>query len=117
MKKLYILIRSDLEQGLQLAQTAHAAIAFALENLEPTQNWNRDSNNIAILSVKNEEELRGWIKKANEKNITSAIFSEPDLGGQWTAASFLPEDGRIFSSLPRAGKPPKGFEVAFIKAA
>ncbi len=98
MNKIYILIRNDLSVGLQLAQAVHAAIAFCLEHFEATRDWNKASNNVAVLGVGGEEELK--------RHVEVEPFFEPDMAGQLTAAAFFPtgKQWKRFSSLPLAGK-------------
>lgn len=55
--KLFVVVCADLGPGAQGCQAIHAAIQFAHENPEIEQEWFRDSNYLAFLSVKNEREL------------------------------------------------------------
>ncbi len=95
--KTFVVIRSDLDPGLQLAQTVHAAIAF-------TATHGVLSDNVVVLSIYNEQALSGLLARAAEAGHRVASFSEPDLGGELTSAAFGPEARRLLSSLPLAGR-------------
>lgn len=68
--------------------------------------WYRTSNYIAILAVRNEQELCNLIERAESKGIRFSAFREPDLDNQITAIAIEPGDKgrRICSSLPLAMK-------------
>ena len=88
--KLYIIVRSDIPPGLQLAQSCHAAFAFATEHASLTNDWMLNSNYIAILNVANEYELNNLIERAINSGIKFSVFKEPDIGNQITAITFEP---------------------------
>ena len=98
MEKLYIVVRSDLLPGPQLAQTAHAAIQFTLENYELVKNWNADSNNLAVLAAHDEASLAELL----ELDAVKTPVREPDLQDALTAIAFGPEARRSLSWLPLA---------------
>ncbi len=68
--------------------------------------WHRDSNYVALLAAKDEEELNKLIEKAKEKGIKFVAFYEPDIDNQLTAVCFEPTDAarRLTSSIPLALK-------------
>ena len=86
--KLYIVVRADINPGLQCAQIAHTAFGFSLKYPEETLNWYNNSNYIAILNCNNEEYLRKLIDKSIVKNIKHYVFVESDLDNQITAVAF-----------------------------
>ncbi len=57
MDKLFVVACADLEPGAQGCQAIHAAIQFAHEHPDVEQNWYRDSNFLAFLTVRDEREL------------------------------------------------------------
>lgn len=103
MKRLYVVVRSDLPPGLQMAQACHAARAFAVEN--PWAN-DKAGENLVVLSVPNELELWRLTARVSERDIMLTLFREPDLGGALTAAAFTGEAQPLVSSLPLALRQP-----------
>lgn len=93
VNKLYVLVRSDLSHGQQLAQACHVMADFMLHSNEihcrcgqctPQKIW--DNETIVVLKTKNEEELSGWLEFfRNSDGVSCSYFNEPDLGGQLTA--------------------------------
>jgi len=102
--KLFIVVRSDLPPGAQLAQSDHAAIQFTLEHLELVTNWNRDSNNLVVLAALNEAMLQ---ELARTIPAPCTLVHEPDLDNALTAVAFGPTAARFLSSLPLALRLPK----------
>ena len=104
--KLYIIVRKDLEPGIQIAQACHAAIEFSLKNPDKCNEWHVKSNYIAILAAKDEEELEGLHERLHIKKINHLSFRESDLDNQLTAIAIEPGDKsrRITSSFPLALK-------------
>jgi peptidyl-tRNA hydrolase len=102
MEKLYIVVRNDLDPGLQMAQVYHAGREFVARQPELELQWYRGSNNLAVLQVPSMEALALLCKRADALGIAYADFHEADLGGELTAVSFAAEGRRILSSLPRA---------------
>lgn len=106
--KFYLITRRDLTVGEQLAQTNHALAQFAYEKSLTFREWVEKSNYIVILSVQDESQLKEIKQKLIDKEITFSEFVEPDYGHQLTSIAISPEYsdsvGRLFSSLPLAGK-------------
>ncbi len=106
--KFYLIIRRDLTVGEQLAQTNHALSQFAYEKPLIFREWVEKSNYIVILSTENENQLKEIKQKLIDQEITFSEFVEPDYGNQLTSIAISPEHsdviGRMFSSLPLAGK-------------
>ena len=65
-QKLYIITRSDLSPGLQIAQSCHALREFIEIHPEIDKAWYKDSNYLVILSVNNEFSLELLIEKGPE---------------------------------------------------
>lgn len=87
MKKLFVVIRDDLDHGMQLAQGVHAAMLFGYEHPDLTKAWIEGPNNIIVKRVADEAELRALLAKAGPKYMDISTFQEPDLGNQITAAA------------------------------
>lgn len=105
MKKLYVIVRADLPAGAQLAQSVHAAIAFAIEHRERTRGWHADSNNLVVLAVPDEVALSALSASAAE--LDHVEFREPDFGGELTAIALGAGAERLVSSLPLALRAPR----------
>ena len=106
--KFYLITRKDLSVGEQLAQTNHALAQFAYENPLQFREWVEKSNYIVILSAENESQLEEIKQKLINRGITFSQFTEPDYDNELTSITISPEHsdeiGRLFSSLPLAGK-------------
>ena len=99
MKKLYIVIRQDLPHGLQAAQCCHALQAMNDQHPDTISAW---EGNIVVLGAKDMAQLCEVYGRAQRACIPSAIFCEPDVGGEATAAAFHGDAGRGLSNLPLA---------------
>lgn len=91
--KIYVLVRSDLAPGLQLAQAVHAATAFALAHPERASS----TPNVVVLAVPDEAALLSFADSAG------VVFREPDVGDEATAFATVSDSTR-FSCLPLAGR-------------
>ena len=103
MKKLYVVVRGDLPEGAQIAQSCHAVSAYAVAFPEAHRDWHQNGQNLVVLSVPNEAQLRdllGTIELVLE--IVCAPFNEPDLGGQMTAFAVPDLAAKQLASLPLA---------------
>jgi peptidyl-tRNA hydrolase len=104
MKKLYIIVRADLEPGMQLAQACHATRQFAAEHPELDRTWFETSNNLVALQVANEQALLDLIERAN--GLPVAPFREPDLGNEVTAVAMGSSASPLLGQMPLALRPP-----------
>jgi len=102
MDRLFLIVRSDLQPGLQMAQAAHALSAFAAAYPEEHARWRLSSNNLVCLSVGTEGELRATGAKALLRGALVTVFTEPDLDGQATAAAISGEAKGALRTLPLA---------------
>jgi len=102
MDKLYIVVRNDLEHGLQAAQACHALREFGEEHPEIDKKWYEDSKNIVILQAPSETDLHKLVATAQREEIPHAGFREPDLNDVLTAVALAPTAGRLLSNLPLA---------------
>ena len=104
--KLYIVTRQDLAPGAQIAQSLHAFREFIREYPELESNWYNNSNYIAVLSAKDEDELIRFLIRLEKKGIRFSIFREPDFNNEITAIALEPGDKsrRACGSYPLALK-------------
>ena len=96
MKKLYVLIRSDLTPSYRAVQGGHALAEFILRH--PTQAKEWDNHTLIYLQVDDEESLKLWADKLKYRDIPYEIFREPDIENEVTALACYC-DGRLFSNL------------------
>ena len=99
MDKLYIIVRNDLAPGLQTAQACHALRAFVEEHPEVDQSWHRNSNNLVVLQVEDEEALLDLADQLWCEEVPMSVFSEPDLDDSHTAIAAGPTAKRLVSEL------------------
>lgn len=101
---MYVVVRSDLPLGTQLAQAVHAAFQFSAEYPSTSLSWHRDSNYLVVLSVPDEEALTSLVSKAVSRDVSLSMVLEPDLDNQLTAVVLEPGDAsrRLCGSLPLA---------------
>lgn len=103
MLKLFIVVRADLDLGLQMAQAIHASIQFVFEHPEEAKAWYCTSNNVVVKQVPNEAALAELVQERNFKRTSCQVFGEPDLQGAWTAAAFMGEGANAYlRELPLA---------------
>lgn len=105
MEKLYVVVRADLPAGAQVAQSVHAAVAFALEYRTLTDKWHGDSNNLVVLSVPDLSALETLCDRLPDE-AKWVVFEEPDFDNQLTAIAFegTLENAKLVSSLSLALK-------------
>lgn len=103
MQKLFIVVRADLDLGLQMAQAIHAAVQFVFELPEQARAWYTDSNNVIVKQVPDEEALATLVSGRDWRRVQCQVFGEPDLNGAWTAAAFIGEGANAYlRELPLA---------------
>jgi len=54
---------------------------------------------LVYLGVRNQEILKRWAWKLEERGIPFVVFREPDIGNEITALAAVTDDYRIFKSL------------------
>ena len=106
LDRLYIVVRSDLAPGPQLAQSVHAAFQFSVKYPEITRRWHLDSNFLVVLSVPDEPALIELCRQARTHGIGYERVSEPDYGNEFTAMALEPGDAarRLCARFPLALK-------------
>lgn len=103
MKKLFIVIRRDLDPGLQAAQACHALQAMNDQHPGVTRAW---EGNIVLLSVSGMKELSELQCRLQRSKIPVATFSEPDIGGEPTSMAVHGMAWKQLSCLPLALRRP-----------
>ena len=100
--KLIIVTRQDLTPGYQATQALHSSHVFIQEFPQIYEEWSKDPY-LALLSVKNEQELSNLISKLEKSKIKFSVFREPDINNQITSICIEPSDAsrRATSSLPQ----------------
>lgn len=96
---LYVVVRSDINAGLKLAQACHATREFTREHPAEVV-----GENLVVLEAP-AERLGLLLARARAESLcATTAFHEPDLGGELTAAAFGVGARRLLSSLPLAGR-------------
>lgn len=88
--KLYLVTRRDIAPGYQAVQSCHALRQFTADHPERDEEWFKNSNYLALLSVEDEVELMRLITEAKDMGLRWSAFREPDVGGQITAIAIEP---------------------------
>jgi peptidyl-tRNA hydrolase len=88
---MYLVVRSDLTPGEQLAQTTHAVFRFASRFPGTTDCWLDNSECLVILGIENEEKLLALWQEAERQGIECIGFREPDMDNQLTAICLEPD--------------------------
>ena len=104
MQKLYIVVRSDLAPGAQLAQSNHATAEFSVAYPEAFRDWAANQRNIVCLNIQGEAALADLLKLAKAKGVPCAAFHEPDFGDELTAVALGEGGDKLTSCLPLALK-------------
>lgn len=87
-----IVTRRDLSPGYQAVQAAHSIPEFHREHPQEYQKWYEESKTLVLLSVKDEDYLKYFIRQLHEKGVKYSIFLEPDIGNQVTSVAFVADD-------------------------
>lgn len=94
---VYVLVRSDLSVSQQAVQAIHAGMAAVHKYGGLT-----DETRLAMLDVKDEDELKRYAEKASEAGLDFEVFWEPDNNTGWSALATAPisrKQGKIFKKL------------------
>lgn len=114
MKKLYVLVRSDLSKSQQAVQACHAVAQILGDGLwdvdrcgeeiwpREIEGWSTNEGHLVILKTKDEEMLKLWEQEI-PGSYTTSIFYEPDLNDEATAIAVIDYNGELedlFGKLP-----------------
>lgn len=100
--KLYIIVRSDLPAGAQVAQSCHAIRLFGAQHPEVDEEWYQHSNNLVCLQVPDLSALLELADQAELGGHLHSVFREPDFGDEPTAMALEPAAWKLVSTLPLA---------------
>ena len=103
MKRLYVLVRTDLDRSSSAVQAGHAVAQFMIEH--PDCDWN--NSYLIFLKVNSLEQLMNWKSKLDacelpERDSTllkCSDFREPDLNNELTALAVYGVDANLFKRL------------------
>ena len=96
MDRLYVIVRSDLPTGLQMAQACHAALTYCEDHPERPEN-------MIVLHAPSEHDLAQMAALLNSTGANVSTFREPDLDGQLTAIAACGTSAkRALAALPLA---------------
>jgi len=99
-KKMYVLVRRDLDETYRNVQGGHAISEYSLRgDLNAYREWNNST--LIHLGVPNEKVLLLWSEKLTDKGKKWVGFYEPDLHSQLTAIACI-DTGEVFKKLPLA---------------
>lgn len=98
--------RRDLQPGLQAVQCSHVLAHFFDEHTQLVRAWCRDSDFLALLSVKDEDALVLLAHCLKVQRVRHSKFYEPDIGNELTAIAIEPSDKaeKLTEKLPLALK-------------
>lgn len=104
MDKLYVIVREDLPQELQITQLCNSLGNFILQHQELGQQWMKKSNSIICLNAKNESELQSLLQKTEETGLCFSRYLEPQLKDELTSITIQHSDkcAELFGNLPKA---------------
>lgn len=86
MRKLYVIVRSNLSKSQQAVQAGHALAEWLLFT-GSSRRW--DNGTLVYLKVRDLEELTNLKNKMDEFEQWPVAFHEPDIGNEMTAFSML----------------------------
>jgi hypothetical protein len=93
-RRLYILVRKDLESSYRAVQAGHAVAEWLLH--DHAQTWRNST--LIYLGVKDENSLVRWSEKLDMRSLKWVGFKEPDIGNELTALA-VECDGKMFRNL------------------
>lgn len=104
--KQAILIREDLKlpKGKLAVQVAHASVEAVLKSSESkVEEWRDTGAKKVVLKVKDEKELRSFLKKANASKLVTALITDAGLTvvepGTTTALAIGPDQDEKIDQL------------------
>lgn len=100
MNRIYVIVRSDISPGLQIAQSCHAIESFHRKHPDLAATW----ENIVCLQVPSKEELARLAFQATTSKLALSLFREPDLNDEPTAIALEEGAKKLVSMLPLALK-------------
>jgi len=102
MKRLYLVVRSDLSPGQQAVQACHALREFVEHYPDTDRKWFDESNTLVLLEASDEKALLKLLKKAVRRRISCVEFREPDFDNAVTALAIAPSGHHLCKRLQLA---------------
>lgn len=96
-KRMYVLVRKELDATYRSVQGAHALALFSKEFPAEFKEWNNEY--LIFLGVRFESGINEWCQRLGPLARHSTFF-EPDLGQNTAIACYC--DTKIFKDLPLA---------------
>ncbi len=87
---------------MQVAQTVHAALGFAVKYPKLVEVWDRISKYLVCVSVRDENELKKLANKCSARDLRFFVFKEPDINNEITAIAIEPSEmtQKLISNYP-----------------
>lgn len=92
----YVLVRQDLSVEQQMVQAIHAAMAATANH-----GGLKTDTRLAVLAIKNQEQLLEWAGRLERQGIAFSMFEEPDHGIGPSALATAPGAYETFKALRR----------------
>lgn len=102
MKRLYLVVRSDLPAGQQAVQACHVLREFIEHYPDTDREWFEESNTLVLLNAPDEVALTKLFDKARHRGVQAVTFREPDLDDSVTSIALAPAGHRLCRRLPLA---------------
>ena len=94
MRRLYVLVRTDLSKSYSAVQAGHVLAEYMLAYPDDWKN-----QTLVYLGVDDEIDLEIWASRLQEEGYRISEFREPDLEDQLTAIAVMDAD-RLLRRLP-----------------
>ena len=95
-RRMYVLVRVDLENIYRCVQGCHALAQFAIDHPDEFRQWN--NGYLIFLGIRFPREIIEWKQRLWLANKKFSSFSEPDQDGVNTAIACY-DTGEIFKDL------------------
>jgi hypothetical protein len=92
-RRLYVLVREDLEQSYRMVQGGHAIAEWTLKYPE---RWSNET--LVMLKVKDESKIEDFHERLSFRGIEHVVFKEPDINYESTALAVMADD-KLFKNL------------------
>lgn len=99
--RLYLAVLDTLGAGHRVAQAAHALTELALAHPAAFRAW-REAGGVVVAVALPGDALAELTEEASTAGDASAVFHEPDRGGERTAIAVLPRSPSVRRILRQA---------------
>ncbi len=94
MKKMFAIVRNDIDRQYQAVQLGHVTSVLAAHNNEI--DW---TNQTFVWLKASMLKMLKLMSKLEKEGVAFETFNEPDIGNELTAIACLTEDYHIFKNL------------------